>query len=91
MQKDPFCSDFLFPHIRADQTELFRLSASRQTNGIIIPRPEAVAVVQYCNKYASKPPWYVSYQEYLINGGGGEYDYPDVPPMSRKLLQEFLR
>ncbi len=79
---------------RSDQAELFRLTLARQDrdiSNIIVNQPDdACKVLQYCAKYKPKFPWFAQLQSHLV-AEGGQYDHPDVPVMSRKVIQEFLR
>jgi len=77
-------------NVRDDQLALFALNMSKSLSHYVINKPPQIDVLAYCARYKNEMPWYISMQHYIASSAEA-YDYPDVPVLSRDMIQDFLR
>lgn len=77
-------------NVRDDQLALFALNMSKGFSNYVINKPPQIDVLAYCARYKNEMPWYISMQHYIASSAEA-YDYPDVPVLSRVMIQDFLR
>jgi hypothetical protein len=77
-------------NVRDDQLALFALNMSKGFSNYVINKPPQIDVLAYCARYKNEMPWYISMQHYIASSAE-HYDYPDVPVLSRAMIQDFLR
>lgn len=75
---------------RDNKSAIFALNMSKGSSNMIINKPPQINVLEYCARYRNELPWFMTMQTFLA-GASGNYDYPDVPVISRAMIQEFLR
>jgi len=75
---------------RDNKSAIFALNMSKGSSNMIINKPPQIDVLEYCARYRNEIPWFMTMQTFLA-GASGNFDYPDVPVISRAMIQDFLR